>query len=148
MKTETAPVALRLDLNRTIDAPVARVFAAWTDVKQFAAWLGCPDSKKTVEGDIRVGGTCRFHGEGQKGPFAVNIVYKEIVSNERIVFTWTAEGSCCGMDGETIVTVNFRPVGQKTEIRLAHEGFLTDESQQGHSYGWNMSFDTLAKTVA
>jgi len=149
MKTETAPLALRLELRRTFDFPVERVFTAWTDIRQLATWLGgdCATQRR-VEGEFRVGGVCHFLGEGENGPCAVDIKCREIVPNSRIVFTWTAVKSSCGNDGDTTVTVTFRALGQKTEVHLVHEGFLTDESRQAHNYGWTSSLEKLALKLA
>lgn len=55
-------------LCRVIDAPVARVFAAWTDPDQITRWFG-PEgfTCETSECDIREGGRWRFVYTGPDG---------------------------------------------------------------------------------
>ncbi len=55
-------------LCRVIDAPRARVFAAWTDAGQIGKWFGPAGFKtETLEIDIRPGGRWRFVYTGPDG---------------------------------------------------------------------------------
>jgi uncharacterized protein YndB with AHSA1/START domain len=152
MKTETIPLALQLDLRHTFDAPIERVFAAWTDLTKFDSWLGGKDNgcnqRKPATGEIRVGGVCRLEGADPNNPFAIEIKYREIVPHSRIVFTWTVYPLSDGCDGETTVTVNFVTVGKKTEVHLVHQGFASDESLAKHTKGWTSSMDSLSEKLA
>ncbi|MCE0496514.1 MAG: SRPBCC domain-containing protein [Methylacidiphilales bacterium] len=151
MKTETAPLNLRLELRRAIDAPVERVFAAWTDLDKFTAWLGSSCFKlKHAEGDIRVGGSFHIEGTGCESGSDTILEgrYREIVPNSRLVFTWAHQTPPMNAEGETVVTVDFKAVGRKTEIHLVHEGFVTEQAREGHNDGWNTSFDRLAQNLA
>ena len=55
-------------LCRVIDAPIEKVFAAWTDPQQITQWFG-PEgfSCDTSECDIREGGHWRFVYTGPDG---------------------------------------------------------------------------------
>jgi len=147
MNTTTLP--LRLEMRRTFDAPLERVFAAWTDLNQFIKWLGCSSSKLTKSrGDISTGGHFRLELTTETGDHVLEGKYKEVTPLSRLVFSWqwltpTAKG-----DGETWVTVQFRAIQDKTEIHLVHEGFATDENCENHSKGWGMSFDRLATLLS
>lgn len=62
------PLDREVVLARVIDAPRGRVFDAWTDPGQLAAWFGPRGMRiETHEADIRVGGTWRFDMVGADG---------------------------------------------------------------------------------
>ena len=65
MVASAAPDDRTLVMTHTFDAAPARVFAAWTDPKQFAEWFGPHGMKNThCRFDLRVGGTWELTGEG------------------------------------------------------------------------------------
>lgn len=130
-KTETALV-----LKRTISAPRAVVFDAWTNVNQIRQWF-CPDDSFSVaiaEVDLRIGGSFRI---GMKDPNQVvrvaTGVYREIKKPERLVFTWSWEHDSI----DTVVTLTFKDLGDATELMLKHENLQTTERRDSHAHGWN-----------
>lgn len=131
-------VAEKLVLVRTFRAPVERVYAAWTDAEQMKRWLAPGDMRvPRAEADVREGGRyrvqmqevdgdCEFHTTGG--------VYREVVPNERLVFTWQWEGS----ELETLVTLEFKALSaDETELTLTHEGFDSEDTRDKHGQGWN-----------
>ena len=131
-------IAERLVVRRSFKAPVERVYAAWTDAEQMKRWFA-PGSMTVpmAEADVRVGGRyrvqmseggddCEFHTTGG--------VYREIIPNRRLVFTWQWEGS----DLETVVTLEFKPLSAtETELTLIHEGFDSEDTRDKHAQGWD-----------
>lgn len=97
----------------------------------------------TAQVDLRVGGTYRFTMRDSDGQdMAVGGTYREILPGERLSYTWNwLEGG--PYKEETLVTVEFRPHAQGTELVLTHEGILNPRIQAGHSKGWTSSFDSL-----
>jgi uncharacterized protein YndB with AHSA1/START domain len=79
-------------IERTLPAPPARVFAAWTDIETKALWFIGPAGKWKVvkrEMDFRVGGSELLHGEfagGHASVFAAR--YYAIIPNECIVYVY------------------------------------------------------------
>jgi len=145
----TAPLALRLEMKRTIAAPIERVYAAWTDLEQFRQWMGCGQAEfKRIQGDVRPGGGFRLQINQEGRESILHAKYREVVPPSRLVFTWRFENSTVGMVEETVVTVDFRSVGGKTEIHLVHEGFSTDEFCHAHEEGWTICLDKLEKWTA
>lgn len=74
-------------ITRTVKAPRALVFEAWSDPVHLEQWYG-PDGfvTKTISMDFRVGGTWKFTMTGPDGTVFPNlVVYKEITPVERIV---------------------------------------------------------------
>ena len=147
MSTTTLPV--RLEMKRVLNAPIERVYAAWTNLDQFIKWFGCTSSKITnIKGDIRAGGFYRLELTTETGNHILEGKYKEVVPLSRLVFSWQWLTPTSNGDGETWVTVQFRPLQDKTEIHLVHEGFATDENCEKHTQGWGMGLDRLATFLA
>jgi uncharacterized protein YndB with AHSA1/START domain len=102
----------------TIRAPAQTVFAAWTDAAQLQRWLA-----PIANADGRVGGHFRLEVRAPDGSHIVNGVYRELVPGRRIVMTWVYEGPMVPNGKEpTRVTVELRPNGSNTDVRVHHEG--------------------------
>lgn len=138
VKTDTST----LELKRTLKAPVAKVFKAWTDPEQMVKWLGCATTESVkVQQDFRVGGEYRFEivlGDGQT--VAMFGTYFEIEPNRRIVYSWS-NSSKMHAAKDTIVRVEFIDHGDTTELILNHSKFQTPVAVEGHSMGWTSSLD-------
>ena len=143
---------LILRMTRTFDATPDRVFAAWTDPEQFGAWFG-PVGMTTVmcEIDAKVGGGWRLIGEGKNipgrasGPVrpTVSGKYLEIEPPRRLVFTfaWHEKDDFASPRGrETIVTIQFKPVEQRTEMVFTQAVFEDQPALAAHNRGWTESF--------
>jgi uncharacterized protein YndB with AHSA1/START domain len=48
---------------------------------------------------------------------------------------------------ETLVTVEFRDLGDMTEVALTHERFLSVESRDQHHHGWTSTFVYLEQAL-
>ncbi len=102
----------------TIKAPAPKVFAAWIDAGQLQRWLA-----PIAEAEGRVGGHFRLEVRTPEGTHVVTGVYRELVPGRRIVMTWVYKGPTVPNGREpTKVTVEFRPSGSNTEVRVYHEG--------------------------
>lgn len=136
-------------ITRTFDAPASLVFSMWSDPEHFRNWMGpegfdCP----AAEIDFRVGGAYRAmirsdaHGENPFGG-----VYREIVPNRKLVFTfaWDNDGPSAGV--ETLVTILFEERGGKTVQTFHQTPFTTVERRDSHVGGWSSSFDKEAAYV-
>ena len=138
---------LILRMTRTFDASPDRVFAAWTDAEQFGQWFG-PVGVKTVscEIDARVGGAWGLVGEHNNTRMAVSGKYVEIEPPDRLVYTfaWHEKGDFALPRGqESVVTIVFTPVGQRTEMIFTQAVFRNEEAVAAHNRGWTDSFDKL-----
>ena len=110
--------------TRVFDAPPERVYKAWTDPKQLARWFPPEGLTAPVcQLDVRVGGAMRIDMKGPEGePFKGRLfpgkgVYREVVPNRRLAFTFTPE-----MEGQAmptvLMTVEFEDQAGKTKLTI------------------------------
>ena len=145
MATVNPTTETSLQIKRTFAAPREKVFQAWTEPKALQQWFNpsAEVSTSTAEVDLRVGGKYRLVMKSQTGELYIAIgTYREVRFPEKLVFTWTFEGSDLG---ETLVTLEFHDRGGSTELTLTHEFFPKKEERDKHTMGWNGCLDHLAK---
>lgn len=115
-----------------------------------AQWF-CPPDAETFksEVDLKVGGNyvigMRNRETGEE--HITKGTYQEVSPPEKLVFTWLWEGQ----DPEThttLVTLNFRDLGNKTELVLKHEGFPDQNMSDQHNQGWVGCLDGLEKFIS
>jgi uncharacterized protein YndB with AHSA1/START domain len=148
MSTQAA-VRPSLTLKRRFKAPPAKVFAAWTDPEKIKRWMG-PGEIKAVraESDARVGGRYRVLMQAPGGEqHDVSGVYREVVANEKLVFTWSWKVAPPDEPHQSLVTVLIKPDGEGTLLTLTHEHFFDDESRAAHEHGWIGSLEKLETLV-
>ena len=134
-----------LVITRIFDAPRELVWRAWTDPKLAIQWSGPSDYPAVhIEGDFRPSG--KWRGCLRSVATGENLwqggVYREIVPNERLVFTfaWEEEGE---RGQEMLVSLTFEDAAGKTRFTLRQEVFASVAERDGHNGGWNSAFDRL-----
>jgi uncharacterized protein YndB with AHSA1/START domain len=144
VQTTTKP---SLTLKRRLKATPAKVFAAWTDPEKVKGWMGPGEAKVLqVESDPRVGGRYRWLMQSPNGEqHDVSGVYREVVQNEKLVFTWAWKST---PDRESLVTVLIKPDGDGSLLTLTHEQFFDEEARNRHQQGWTGALDKMEKFVA
>ncbi|MCB1591342.1 MAG: SRPBCC domain-containing protein [Alphaproteobacteria bacterium] len=139
------PEDSELRLERLLDDTRQRVFEAWTDPDQLEIW--CKPFDFTIshqEGDIIEGGSYRCCLQSSDGrDHWLSGVYREIIPNEKIVFThqWDDMGGVKG--AETLITVTFEEHEGQTKMTFRQEGFFSEESLEAHKGGWSEAFENL-----
>jgi uncharacterized protein YndB with AHSA1/START domain len=135
-----------LTLKRRIKATPAQVFEAWTDPEKIVRWFG---PNETVAGsvraqvDVRPGGRYRMNfetGDGER--HQVGGVYREVVANSRLAFTWAWHST---PERESLVTITIVPDGDGTLLTLHHEQFFDQKARDGHERGWTGTLDKLER---
>ncbi len=142
MSTETST---SLRVARVINADPDVVFRAWTEPEHLERW-SCPEGATIadVEVDLAVGGRYRIRMTGAEGQRHTAFgVYREIDPPHRLVYTWDWEEDDYRV-GETLVTVEFKNLGEATEVVLTHELFPSAEAKSSHEEGWTSCLDRLA----
>lgn len=136
-----------LAIKRRFNAPPEKVFSAWTDPEKVKRWMG-PGEVKTlrVESDPRTGGHYRWLMQSPDGEqHDVSGVYREVIPNEKLVFTWAWKTM---PERESLVTVTFRKDGSGTILTLTHEQFFDEDARDRHQHGWNGAMEKLDKYLA
>ncbi len=148
---EQAKLREKPSLTLTRSYPVApeKVWRAWTDPQAVKKWWG-PGNNEPVslaELDLRVGGRFRivFGGPDGKAHECAGI-YREVVPNRKLVFTWTWPNST--PERESLVTVTLRSAGKGTELVFLHEQFVDEKVRDDHKRGWSGALDKLERYLA
>jgi uncharacterized protein YndB with AHSA1/START domain len=103
-------------LERTFDAPVARVWKALTDVQEMRQWYF--DLK---EFKPEVGFEFEFVVEHEGNKYHHLCKITEVSPQKKIAYTWRYKGEV----GESLVTIELSPDGNKTRLKLTHTGIET-----------------------
>jgi len=138
---------LSLEIKRLIKAPRERVYAAWTDAAQMKEWFG-PENVQTRDliTDARVGGTFRWDLTNPEGEeMTMRGEYRELQPGKKIVFTWQWADDEDWENHISVVTVELDDADGGTNLRLPHEQLPSEESQDGHTRGWESALDKLEK---
>jgi uncharacterized protein YndB with AHSA1/START domain len=135
-----------LEITRSFEASAAEIFNAWLDREEWARWIGPEGVHCEVPLlEPRVGGRYRLTMHLPDGNILrVTGIYKTIEPNKKFAFTWGMEGD----PRETLVTVELRELGGRTELKLRQEGLRTAAARDGHRKGWNSALDKLVAYLA
>lgn len=148
-------------LMRKLNAPIERVWSAWTYPELIKQWWGpanysCPDARM----DVRVGGKSILAMQGPDGRVQYSGgTYEEIVPNRKIITTdqfTDKEGNLitakeAGLPGDwpdtMRVTIEFKYLGEnQSQINIIHEG-IPKEMHDDCVSGWSTSIDKLQRLV-
>jgi len=138
-----------LTLTRRFRARPEKVWTAWTDPETLIGWFCTTKAKPgtmRAELDVRAGGRYRINFEMQSGEYSeVGGVYREVVPNEKLVFSWAWHST---KERESLVTVSIRPDGAGSLMVFTHEQFFDEAARDNHAKGWNELFGQLETILA
>jgi uncharacterized protein YndB with AHSA1/START domain len=122
-----------LVVERTINAPVERVWVALTTPEQMGRWYF--DVEKFQP---QAGCEFRFVVEHAGNTFDHRCRVTEVVPQKKIAYTWRYHGHT----GDSLVTFELSASGKKTKLKLTHTGLenLPDAPQfarKNFEQGWN-----------
>ena len=143
--TETKTKGTSVTLSHHAEAPIERVFRAFTDAGELKRWFG-PGSMviKSVEMDSRVGGAYRIEMQSPDGEiFTVKGEIRQLSEPHTIVYTWSWEEEDGAEEHESLVSIKLSSAEGGTDIELVHTQLASDESAQRHSEGWVSTFNEL-----
>jgi uncharacterized protein YndB with AHSA1/START domain len=140
MATDTK-VKPSLTIKRRFKATPAQVFAAWTDPIQLVKWMGPTGTIGCeAEADVRVGGRYHVRMIVPNDEHNVSGVYREVVPNQKLVFTWAWRST---PERESLVTVHLKPDSDHTNLTYTHEQFFDQKARDDHEKGWLGTFTKL-----
>jgi uncharacterized protein YndB with AHSA1/START domain len=125
-------------IERTFDAPVARVWQALTDNEEIKHWsFTIADFKPEVGYDFT------FDGENEGRKFVHICRITEVIPERKLAYSWRYED----IAGISHVSFELFPEGQRTRLRLTHEG-LENLAHAGRDFvrsnfeaGWTSILD-------
>jgi uncharacterized protein YndB with AHSA1/START domain len=103
-------------IERTFNAAVARVWEALTDADEMRVWYF--DLK---EFKPEVGFEFEFTVEHEGTRYHHLCKITEVIPQKKIAYTWRYAGE----EGDSLVTFELFPEGDKTRLKLTHEGLET-----------------------
>jgi uncharacterized protein YndB with AHSA1/START domain len=125
---------------RTIAASAEDLFDAWLDPLALAQWMRPGTVQSTVAHvEPRVGGSYAITMQSASGPILHKGVYRTIDRPTRLAFTWITAFT---EHQETLVTVDFIRLGQRTEVVVTHEQ-LPESAMPSHRNGWTSGLEHL-----
>jgi uncharacterized protein YndB with AHSA1/START domain len=103
-------------IERTFNAPVARVWKALTDVDQMREWYF---DLKEFKPDVGFEFEFVVEHKGMKYHHLCKIT--EVIPRKKIAYTWRYKGH----EGDSLVTFELFAEDEKTRLKLTHEGLET-----------------------
>ena len=103
-------------IERTFNAPVARVWKALTDADQMRVWYF---DLKEFKPEVGFEFEFTVEHEGTKYHHLCKIT--EVIPQKKLAYTWRY----AGQEGDSFVTFELFAAGDKTRLKLTHEGLET-----------------------
>ena len=135
-----------LALSRRYPVAPEKLWRAWTDPQALKRWWGPAPGEPVslAELDVRVGGRFRIVFGGAQGTeHECAGVYKEVVTNRRLVFTWHWPRTT--PERVSLVTIELRGGDGETELVFRHEDFYDEKARDGHEQGWSAALEGLGR---
>jgi uncharacterized protein YndB with AHSA1/START domain len=116
-------------LERSYDAPVARVWKALTDETAKQKWFGgTPGRWELLERrmDVRVGGSERVKGRWEGGMVSTfDAIYHDVIPNERLVYSYEMHLNDKKIS-VSLATMQLKAAGGKTTLMVTEQGAFLD----------------------
>jgi uncharacterized protein YndB with AHSA1/START domain len=135
-------------LHRVLNAKPERVYRAFIDADAMNKWLPPYGfTGKVHEIDARVGGGYRmsFTNFSTGSSHSFGGVYRELVPNEKLVYTDRFDDP--NLPGEMVTTVVVRAVAVGAELSIEQAGIPEQIPVEACYLGWQQSLVQLAKLV-
>jgi uncharacterized protein YndB with AHSA1/START domain len=140
---ETEQKAHVIETERQFDVDVDTLFRAWTEPEQLKQWwhpMGNP--LVDVKNELKEGGAVEYHF-GESG-LEITGIYKEVIPNEKLVYTWVWNMSDEGSESGYTLHVSFLSEGEGSKLKVLQEGFSGPEFLAPHQEGWEKGLDDLS----
>jgi uncharacterized protein YndB with AHSA1/START domain len=148
--TITTPAEREIRIERVFDAPIERVWRAFTDPELIAQWWGRGNKLDVERMEVERGGHWRFVEHGPEGTHGFEGRYREVTPMERVVQTFEWDG----MPGHIAVeTAEFTDLGDgRTKVTTTSLFHTVEERDgmlsSGMEIGLNESYAALDALLA
>ena len=139
-------------LERTYDAPVARVWKALTDEKAKQKWFaGTPGRWELLERhmDVRVGGSERVKGRWEGGVVsAFDATYHDVIPHERLIYSYVMHLNDKKIS-VSLATMQLKAEGGKTTLQVSEQGAFLDgyDDAGSREHGTGHLLDALGASL-
>ena len=139
-------------LERSYDAPVARVWKALTDEAAKKKWFGgTPGSWELLERhmDVRVGGSERVKGRWEGGVVSTfDATYHDVIPNERLVYSYEMHLNDKKIS-VSLATMQLKAEGGKTTLKVTEQGAFLDgyDDAGSREHGTGHLLDALGASL-
>lgn len=126
---------LTVNITRTIDSPIEKVFDAWLDPVMLSRFMLPAQgmANPQVKCDPRKGGEFEILMHVGENQVPHTGKYLELDRPNRLAFTWESPASL----PDSVVTLDFSKVDENTtDVRLAHVKFIDETRRSNHESGW------------
>lgn len=139
-----------LTITRRFRASPQKVYAAWTSAENLIQWFAAAQAKPgsiKADLDVRVGGRygISFTDENSGEYHEVGGLYREVVPNERLKFSWAWHST---PERESQVAIELKGDASGTLMVFRHEQFADQAARDNHERGWNKFLDVLEQYLA
>ena len=138
-------------IERELNAPVEKVWAAFADKVAKEKWFKGPDSAPDEHAmDFRIGGMEHNKGKFHDGTVhEFHALYYDIVPLNRIIYTYEMyiEGKRISV---SLATITFEPMASGTKLNLGESGVFLDgfDKPEVRERGTRELLDTLERSLA
>jgi uncharacterized protein YndB with AHSA1/START domain len=137
-----------LRIERTFDAPIERVFDAWTSAEVMRRWFHCGHDWETpvAEVDLRVGGELRVvmrRPDGRES--GARGAYQLIDRPNRLVMTWIFDEH---PSNEQLIELSFSESDGATTVLMVNSGIASEGLRDDQDEGWHGCLGELARLLA
>lgn len=122
-------------IEKTLNAPAEKVWKAITDKEQMKQWYFDIAAFEPI-----VGFEFTFSGQGHKGEKYIHLCkVTEVIVGKKLSYSWRYEN----LEGRSHVTFELFEEGDKTRVKLTHEGLETfpannpDFAKESFADGWS-----------
>ena len=153
MKQETTTRHDTIVVRRTCAAPVAQVFAAWSQAEALQRWYVPGDaswSSKILSHEFRRGGSKRLEFGPPGGPlYTEDCRYEDIVPERRICFVMTILRAGAPIT-TSLVTVELFAHAQRTDVVVTDQIAILDggDTAAERERGWGETLDKLLRLLS
>ncbi len=131
-------------IERTYDAPVALVWRALSSRKDIERWFF-----DFINFEAKPGCEFEFVVEHEGNKFHHLCKVTEVILQKKIAYTWRYKG----VAGESLVTFELFPEGNKTKVKLTHDGLetfpkLPQYARKNFAGGWTQLIGASLKDFA
>lgn len=130
----------KITVETLVDAPVAKVWSAYTTPSDIKQWNTASDDWHTTQStvDLRVGGVFSSRMEAKDGSFGFDFegTYTKVVPHELLEFSF----------GDRTASVTFIPGAKGVTVRVEFDA-ESENSVEQQQQGWQAILNNFAKFV-